>query len=236
MDNYTREQNVIIYVGLASHIGGTFGRQDHQFNGQPADVMMAHITDFRKKDADEKRFTLAAYTDGEVIFHTDVGDIVSLFALGEPEAGGESLIASGWRVYNELARTRPDLVRVLAEEWLIPRYPHPTHHLLVTVILMRNSAKDDTLHKRPLLFHQPPTDKTPERIIIQFSRRSFSGFGNRPQSKYLTVAQAEALDALDFLADEFHISMQLRKGDVQFINNLSILHARRNYVDSVGKR
>lgn len=88
--------------------------------------MMAHITDFRENSAksDEKKFSLAAYTDGEVIFHTDVGDIVSLFVLGEPVEGGESLVASGGRVYNELARTRPDLVRVLAEEWLIPRY-HP---------------------------------------------------------------------------------------------------------------
>ncbi|OJJ84992.1 TauD/TfdA family dioxygenase [Aspergillus glaucus CBS 516.65] len=215
VDNYTRAQNIIIYVGLASHIGPVFGRQDHQYAGEPADVMMAHITDFRKKDAaaDEKKFSLAAYTDGEVIFHTDVGDIVSLFVLGEPVEGGESLVASGGRVYNELARTRPDLVRVLAEEWLIP------------------SAKNDTIHQRPLLFYQPPTDKAPERVIIQFSRRSFSGFGNVPQSKYLTAAQAEALDALHFLADEFHISMKLRKGDIQYINNLAVLHARRNYVD-----
>lgn len=196
--------------------------------------MMAHITDFRKKDAaaDEKKFSLAAYTDGEVIFHTDVGDIVSLFVLGEPVEGGESLVASGGRVYNELARTRPDLVRVLAEEWLIPRYPPvPSLSISGSSMLMRRSAKNDTIHKRPLLFYQPPTDKASERVIIQFSRRSFSGFGNVPQSKYLTAAQAEALDALHFLADEFHISMKLRKGDIQYINNLAVLHARRNYVD-----
>ncbi|BCR89146.1 TauD/TfdA family dioxygenase [Aspergillus chevalieri] len=220
VDNYTRAQNVIIYVGLASHIGPVFGRQDYQYAGEPAGVMMAHITDFRKKDttADEKKFSLAAYTDGEVIFHTDVGDIVSLFVLEEPVEGGESLIASGGRVYNELARTRPDLVRVLAQEWVIP------------------SAKNDTLHKRPLLFYQQPTASTPERVIIQFSRRSFSGFGNVPQSKYLTAAQAEALDALHFLADELHISMKLRKGDIQFINNLAVLHARRDYVDDEERR
>lgn len=99
------------------------------------------------------------------------------------------------------------------------------------MLTLRVSAKNDTIHKRPLLFYQPPTDTTPERVIIQFSRRSFSGFGNVPQSKYLTAAQAEALDALHFLADELHISMKLRKGDIQFINNLAVLHARRNYVD-----
>lgn len=73
-------------------------------------------------------------------------------------------------------------------------------------------------------------------MILQFSRRSFSSFGGQPQSKYLTVAQAEALDALYFLAEEFHISMQLKEGDIQFINNLSIVHARNNYVDDAENR
>ena len=121
VDQYSREECVIIYVGISSHIGSIFGRQDGRFEGQPADVMMAHITDFRESK-DDQRFTLAAYTDSEVIFHTDVGDVVSLFALGEPASGGESQIASGWKVYNELAQSRPDLVHTLADNWLIPRY------------------------------------------------------------------------------------------------------------------
>jgi hypothetical protein len=111
-----------IYVGISSHIGSIRGRQDHQTDGKPADVMIAHITDFRTSSAlDDKKLTLAAYTDGEVIFHTDVADIVSLFALSEPVTGGESQLASSWRIYNELAKTRPDLIKVLADEWSIPR-------------------------------------------------------------------------------------------------------------------
>lgn len=122
MDQYTPWENMVIYVGLSSHIGTIRGRQDHQYDGLPADVMIAHITDMRRSSKDEKSFALAAYSDGEVIFHTDVGDIVSLFALGEPASGGESLLASGWRIYNELAATRPDLVKILAEDWSVPRY------------------------------------------------------------------------------------------------------------------
>ena len=120
VDKYSRKDNVIIYVGLASHIAPICGRQDHQYKGDPADVMLAHITDF-SSTVEPGSATLPAYTDGEVIFHTDTGDIVSLFALEEPVEGGESLLASGWRVYNELARTRPDLIDVLAKDWPIPR-------------------------------------------------------------------------------------------------------------------
>lgn len=113
---------MIIYVGISSHIGSIRGRQDHQLDGNPADVMIAHITDFRHSAADDNKFTLAAYTDSEVIFHTDVGDIVSLFMLNEASTGGQSQLASSWRIYNELAQTRPDLIKVLADNWEIPRY------------------------------------------------------------------------------------------------------------------
>lgn len=121
MERYSREENITIYVGISSHIAAIRGRQDHQYEGTPADVMLAHITDMRRP-GEAKDFALAAYSDGEVVYHTDVGDIVSLFVLSEPSVGGESLLASAWTVYNALVETRPDLIRVLAEDWPIPRY------------------------------------------------------------------------------------------------------------------
>ena len=42
---------------------------------------------------------------------------MSLFALNTAASGGESKLASSWRVYNELAETRPDLIRTLSENW-----------------------------------------------------------------------------------------------------------------------
>ncbi|KFY05110.1 hypothetical protein O988_00265 [Pseudogymnoascus sp. VKM F-3808] len=213
VDKYNAEENMIIYVGVSSHIGCVRGRQDKSFEGNPADVMVAHIADFRHPGGDDK-VVIPAYTDGEVPFHTDLGNIVSLFTLSEPVSGGETVLASSWRVYNELARTRPDLIRVLADEWDIP-----------------SASKDAVVRRLPLLFYQPPHNTAPERIIIQFSRRSFSKLSANPLSKPLTEAQRDSLDALHFLAKKFQVSIPLKKGDMQFINNLSIVHARSSYVD-----
>lgn len=121
VDKYNVEENMIIFVGVSSHIGCVRGRQDQSFEGNPADVMVAHITDFGHPK-DDNRVMIPAYTDGGVPFHTDLGNLVSLFTLSEPATGGETLLASSWRVYNELVRTRPDLIRELADEWDIPRY------------------------------------------------------------------------------------------------------------------
>ncbi|KAA8646027.1 TauD/TfdA family dioxygenase [Aspergillus tanneri] len=214
VDRYSAEENMIIYIGLSSHVGRIRGRQDHQYNGYPADVVVAHITDMRPSSKGNGSVTLASYTNDEIPFHTDVGDIVSLLTLSEPAEGGESLLASGWRVYNELAKTRPDLVEALASDWPIP-----------------SSKEEGLTFYRPLIFHQDSSETTSERVLIHFSRRSLVGFGSLSRTRLLSVKQAEALDSLHFLAEKFHISMQLRKGDMQFINNLSILHSRKGYKD-----
>ncbi|KAJ6184952.1 hypothetical protein N7519_006253 [Penicillium mononematosum] len=227
VERYCRKELTIIYLGISSHIAAIRGRQDHQFEGRPADVMLAHITDMRHP-GDSQNFSLPAYSDGEVVYHTDVGDIVSLFVLSEPSSGGESLLASSWTVYNALAETRPDLIRVLAEDWPIPR---------IRFADGLTSAQDPSLIiHRPLLFYQPACGTAPERVILQFSRRSFSGFGSRTQTNMLSAIQVEALDALHFLAERFHVAMKLERGDMQFVNNLSMIHARNSYVDGPDNR
>lgn len=91
---------------------------------------------------------------------------------------------------------------------------------------------------RPLLYHQPPTDTTPERVLIQYARRYFTGFLAQPRSKDIppiSEAQAEALDALHFLAEEHSASLGFQKGDIQYVNNLSIFHARNGFTDGPGQ-
>jgi hypothetical protein len=117
VEKYTPEENMIVYVGLSSHIAAIRGRQDHMYNGKPADVMVSHITDMRQPSKNNEKFSLVAYTDEEIDFHNDVGDIVSLFVLNTPASGGESLLASSGRIYNELACTRPDLIHILSDDW-----------------------------------------------------------------------------------------------------------------------
>jgi hypothetical protein len=116
VSKHTREDNIIIYAGVSSHIGPLKGRQDTQFNGEPADVVLAHI--FNLSDVtDVKDIGSPAYTTDKQVFHTDSGDVIALFCLSEAAEGGTSKLSSSWLVYNELARTRPDLIRTLAEPW-----------------------------------------------------------------------------------------------------------------------
>lgn len=85
----------MIYTGLSAHIAPQRGRQDHRnpYNGDPADVVLTHIKDLSYLSSTGS-IGSPAYTTDKQVFHTDSGDIVSLFALETAVEGGASKIAS----------------------------------------------------------------------------------------------------------------------------------------------
>lgn len=118
VDRYTIEENIIIYAGVSSYIGSIRGRQDSKtIDGIKQSSMLNHIKDLSQTSV-AGNIGAPAYTTDKQVFHTDAGDIVSLFALNTAAKGGESKLVRSWRVYNELAKTRPDLIKTLAEDWV----------------------------------------------------------------------------------------------------------------------
>ncbi|KAL2681237.1 hypothetical protein Neosp_008845 [[Neocosmospora] mangrovei] len=222
VDKYTREENIIVYAGISSHIAPVRGRQDHQYEGKRADVAVAHIKDITR-EVDAHRIGAPAYTTEKQVFHTDSGDVIALFALGEAEEGGQSYLSSSWNVYNQLAKTRPDLIHTLTEQWVSEEF----------------GKVGKRFELRPLLYQQPATEQDPERLIIQYARRRYTGYWSLPRSSDIppiTEAQAEALDTLHFLAEKHAVSLDFHKGDIQYVNNLSIFHARGGFKDSPEKQ
>ncbi len=242
VEKHTREENYIIYAGVSSHIAPIRGRQDNQFEGKPADVMLNHIKDL-STTAEKHLIGAPAYTTDKQVFHTDAGDVISLLCLSPAAEGGQSKVASNWRVYNELAAKRPDLIKTLSEDWIADGYLHflfpcyfPQRKFTDEMLLFcRFGRTDEPYRARPLLYHQPATDKNPERIIIQYARRSYTGFQALPRTPTIppiTEAQAEALDALHFTAERLSLALDFRAGDVQYINNLATFHARDGFRDT----
>ncbi|KAI8876338.1 Clavaminate synthase-like protein [Backusella circina FSU 941] len=203
-DKYTREQNIIAYAGVSTFVGkrGLQGRH-----------ILAHIKDLVPQTGLDE-IIAPAFTNDHQVYHTDAGDIISLFALGVAENGGKSRIASSWTVYNEIAKNRPDLIHTLSQDWPFEK----------------NSVKGDQGYfLKPLLFH------VDNKLIIQYARRNFTGFGKNPRREDIppiSEAQAEALDALHYTAEKYNLGVDFQKGDIQYINNLSIFHARDGYTDS----
>lgn len=107
---YSREDSVIIYAGVSSYVASLRGVQDVDSG------VLAHIKDLSQTHP-AKTIGAPAYTTDKQVLHTDTGDIITLFALETAAEGGTSRISSSWKVYNELAEKRPDLIKTLSEPW-----------------------------------------------------------------------------------------------------------------------
>ncbi|RSL53519.1 hypothetical protein CEP51_014880 [Fusarium floridanum] len=203
MDALSPADITTAYLGLTSYIAEKRGKQNQQ------GTMMINVVN--TGDEIER-------ANAQIVmkpFHTDlVCDTLSMLTLSSGPVGGSGILASAWTVYNELAESRPDLIRVLSE----PDWPFDTH------------GRDPPYYKRALLYYEDG------KIITNYSRRILCGEpSNGPRTPGipgLTEAQAEAIDALHAIGRRHELKQSMEKGDLRFINNLAIMHRRDPYGDT----
>lgn len=83
--------------------------------------------------------------------------------------------------------------------------------------------ENESQPKSPVVFHADG------RVIVQLIYRPFLDAG------FSSAAEASALDAVQAAAEQLCIKLSRQPGDLQFVNNFCILHARDKYVDSSAK-
>ncbi|KAK1989541.1 TfdA family taurine catabolism dioxygenase TauD [Colletotrichum cereale] len=197
------EDLTVLYLGIQGYIANQRGRQDKKGN------MLVHIVadNTSQVKADHHRHSTSAIT-----FHNEEsGDVISWLTRNTAAAGGKCIIASAHTVYNVLAATRPDIIRILSRsDWpfALPKF-----------------------QCRPILFHHEG------KIIVNFGRTPLMGNSAHPRPAHfpsLTPRQVEALDAFETIAKATQMEIQTRAGDIHFINNLAILHRREAFTNGQG--
>lgn len=173
------------------------------------------ITHVRDAGADPNDPEVRRYrTRAEQDFHTDGADVIGLLCLSAAAKGGESRLLSSVRVYRRVVAERPDLAPLLETPWHFHLPGARARGLPPTLerpIVTRRDGKVETfyigwyLDQAQALDGVPPLDG-PRRELLALYRRT--------------------------LADStLHLSMQLAPGDVQWLRNAYILHARAAYED-----
>ena len=77
--------------------------------------ILGHVKDLGGDYADPN--TRGYMTRAEMLFHADACDYVGLLCLQGAKSGGESRVASSVTVYNRMLERRPDLAKVLCEDF-----------------------------------------------------------------------------------------------------------------------
>ena len=205
VERYDMRRAAIAYWGIARRIG-------RQVSQNHLGHLLGHVYDLVGPDRGAHPSYRAYHTSAELNFHSDSSDVVVLLCMQQAKTGGGNKLASTVAIYNEMLRRRPDLAAELAKPWYRDRR------------------------------EEIPPGKDPwwRLPVFNFADGYFSAFwGNyyiRSAQRFtelprFTEAQIEALDMMDTLAFELCLDVTLEPGDIAFLHNHVVIHARNKYED-----
>ncbi len=150
-------------------------------------------------------------TNQRLMFHTDRCDIVGLLCQRVAKSGGLSSIVSSTRIYNEIVKNHPD-------------YIAPLEHGYIHANMEEGGAFTT--------YRMPVYSITGATVSCRILRNTIENARKMGHAKYGELETA-ALEYMDSLTndEDMRLDMDLARGDMQFINNYTTLHARTEFED-----
>ena len=211
---YSRDELKLLYTGLVRQIGTLV------YSNRGGEIMR----EIRDVGADVgKRYGelpgdgfLSSYSrtlsNGSLRYHTDRCDVVALFCIRQAMKGGVSKLCSSPAVHNAMLERRPDLAAALYENVWRSRFGEEDEGDRLGYPLPVWGARDG-------------------KFTSHYSRTFVEAGQRQPDAPRVSAAQWQALDMLSDLADELSFEMSFAPGDIQFVNNHVIYHARTAFAD-----
>lgn len=206
VDGWSDDEAATCFWGLGLHMGRP-GAQN------PQGDLLGHVVDTGEDASDP--FVRLYRTASNIAYHCDAADVVGLLCLRAALRGGASRIVSSVSVHDEVARRRPDLLPRLYEPFRLD---------------VRNEDRSGALRHLPV----PPCRHADGRLRTFYHSDYFRSAVRHDDVPDFTDAERELLDLYEAIAEsaELHLDMELAPGDVQWLSNHTILHARTAYEDA----
>jgi alpha-ketoglutarate-dependent taurine dioxygenase len=203
---YSQAEMEMLYWGIGTHLGLPWEQNKHGH-------VLGDVTDQNKAHDDP---TARGNELGGVAlpFHCDGSDLVGLMCLENGIEGGLSMVASSVTIHNTLVEERPDLAAALYE-------PFPY------------DFRGEQAEGAAPFYSLPVFTEWDDRLFVRAIPPYILASQRHPDAPRLTADQQDALGALVRMAEDpaNHVRMELRPGDMQFINNFHVLHGRTAYAD-----
>jgi hypothetical protein len=198
----------LIYWGITSYFGIPVSQNARGH-------LLGHVRDEGREISDP--YARAYQTNQRMDFHTDMLpiDVLGLFCLRKAKSGGASKLTSALTIHNVLREERPDLLDAL----------YGMFHL--------DWRGEEPAGENPW-FSIPMLSECRGRITARICSLVYYESAARFGEQYrLTPLQLEALVAVQEIANrpELMLTMDFQEGDIQLINNHTMMHAREAYED-----
>lgn len=155
-------------------------------------------------------------TRARLMPHSDASDLVALFCVHPALKGGESCIASGMTIFNEILANHPEY---------LPALERGFHHNMRGEGVS-GDPNETTRNAIPVFsFHHG-------RLSCHFNRRLILE-GAEKRGQELNELDHAAIETINDLAlrDDIRFDMDFQAGDVQLLNNHIVVHSRFDYED-----
>jgi TfdA family taurine catabolism dioxygenase TauD len=222
VERYAADELRQIWFGLGSHLGRPLFQNRHgelmreiRDEGRVVGERYGQIPSTSGGTGTVLSSYARTLSNGPLRYHTDRCDVVGLLCAQQALAGGVSKLASSVAVHNEMIRRRPDLAAVLYQDVYRSRF-----------------GEEATQHD--VVYPLPVFGVRDGKFTSHYSLTFIEVAQMVPGVSALTAAQREAIDLLMALAEELSFSMRFEPGDMQFVNNHVIYHARTAFEDDAG--
>jgi len=216
VQEWGNHKSAVAYMGLGTYLGYFVSQ-----NGRGHSL--GHVKDLGEDSTQIDKVRIYR-TNARQFFHADDSDVVGLLCIARALSGGESDIVSSHRVYNVLQRTRPDVVRLLTQPiWYFDRKGEV-------------SRGEDPYIKTSVFYLEPRGQGRVYSKWDPYYVRSLTRFSDKGEIPALSPEQQEAMQVLEQTCVQESLHMILEVGDIQFLSNEHVLHARTEYKDHAPPR
>jgi Taurine catabolism dioxygenase TauD, TfdA family len=206
VENRAIAESAAMYWGIGSYFGSARSQ-----NGKGH--LLGHVYDLGGSSATNPNVRSYATAERQS-FHIDRCDVVALLCLRRAKSGGLSALASSMALHNVMLERRPDLLERLYQPMPVDR-------------------RGEVPEGKAPFYYAPVFNEHGGHVSVLYSRLHIGSSQRFAEARRLTPEDIEALDMMAALAgdDELRLDMTFMPGDIQFLHNHTILHARTGYED-----
>jgi len=211
VQKWGNHKSAIAYMGLGTYLGYFVSQ-----NGRGH--VLGHVKDVGDDPTQIDKVRIYR-TNARQFFHADDSDIVGLLCIARALEGGESDIVSSHHVWNTLQKERPDVAETLTRPiWYFDRKGEVSvseEPYIRTSIFYIEDGPNGRVYSKWDPYYVKSLDRFMDAGIIP----------------PLSAEQIEAAKVLEETCHRLRLHMILEIGDIQFLSNEHVLHARTEYKD-----
>ena len=204
VEDYSKDELGMIFWGLGTHLG----------TGVSQSVMgdrLGHVKDFSREDP----LARAYRNKQELSPHTDLADLVGLACLRDAVSGGVTRLTGAVAMHNVMRTECPEVLERLYRGYVFHR---------------RGEEQPGDLPYTP--YRVPVYSAVGGKVSVRYVR-SYVEAGETAVGRRMDEAELAVLDRFEQISKrpELMLEFTLRPGEMYFLNNYTILHARTAFDD-----